>query len=323
LCHDRRNRRNSRIDAAGTDRYINIVAFQSANPDYSKRIVVAAIISFILGSLLLCLNNFWHCPALFSTFLFFSFFVAPILGIIAAVHSFPRKNALLGSLRIGLIFVLSTVALITGRMLLVIVLPYIYTPPALTADNLQVYNRCIQFAKKHGDDKTLVLGRGARVLINGKLYMLSPGNVFERNRARKVFSEDEITQMETLCRQLYAVRCAIFKRDNDILLFYRMANAILPIGPLDVGRILPIGPGVAYSLAGRNPNEIESGVPNTKKLFVKIIGNWYMSRRLILVGPRSAIAGSIPKSLIDHSLRTEGLDLDDRADKNIVYEMPR
>jgi hypothetical protein len=72
--------------------------------------------------------------------------------------------------------------------------------------------------------------------------------------------------------------------------------------------LLPAAPGVAYSLHGENPNEIDSEVLNAAKPFNRIAYNWYMSRKLILAGSRSERQISIPKALIDHSLRMDGID---------------
>jgi hypothetical protein len=137
---------------------------------------------------------------------------------------------------------------------------------------------------------------------------LSAGNSFERERASKVLSEQEITEMEDLCHQLFRVRCVLFQRDNDFLLFYKMASSPELLDPGFRYVFVPTSAGVLYSLKGENPNEIDSEVLNDGKPFLKIVGNWYMSRHLILIGPRSDKPVSIPSSLIDHSLRVDRLD---------------
>ena len=282
-------------------------------------IVIVATVCFFLGALFLSLNNFLSYPSLFIAFLFFSFIVAPILGIIAALLWFPKKSIIVQFLLIGVIFVLSVLLFVAARMHLVVILPYIYTPPALTPKNLAVYNQCVTFAKNRDEDKTLAIGRG-RVVIDGNFYMLVKGNTFERERARRFFSEQEVLEMEELCRRLFEVRCVLLKRDNDILVFYKWANSVLPVGTFEAWNILPVGPGVLYSLNGENPNKIHSEFLNTKKPFVRISGNWYMSRRLMLSGPRPDSQSSIPKALIDHSLRTKGLTLNNEADNKITTD---
>jgi hypothetical protein len=270
----------------------------------------AAVSFIILGGILFLLNKFLPRPFLFIGFLFMSFLVAPILGITAGIICLPRKNILARFLLIGLIFILIPAFLIIIRMILVVAFPYVYTPSALTPENLTVYNTCIQFAKNHDGDKTLTFGRGAGAVINGHFYILRESNPL-RLRVREVLTEQEIAEILNLCHQLFEIRCVLFKRDNDTLLFYKWKISGLPVDPLELTYVIPIGPGVLYSLNGENPNEIESKILNEAKPFIKIAGNWYTSRRLMLAGPRSDIQASIPKSLIDHSLRIEGINPED------------
>jgi len=200
---------------------------------------------------------------------------------------------------VGLMLILTLPMILVGKSVLRQYGAYIYTPPAITFENIPVYRECIKFAKNHNEDKTLVLGVGDRVVVDGVYYMLSKGNSFERNRAKKAFSEQDILVMESLCHRLSHVKCVQFQRDDDMLVFYKAAN-VFPA----------TGAGVVYSLSGENPNEIDSEVLNANKPFVKIGGDWYMSKHLMLAGPRGDIHVSIPESWIDHSLNTEGIAIE-------------
>lgn len=273
----------------------------------TKWLITAAVGSFVLGCMLLALNQFQPRPFLFTGFLFMSFLVAPILGITAGIVCLSKKSIIALFLLIGLILILTPLFLIIIRMNLVVALPYVYTPSALTPENFIAYNKCVQFAKSHDWDKTLSLGRGAGAVIDGHFYILSESNPL-KYRVREVLSDQEITEMENLCHQLFAVRCVLFKRDNDMLLFYKWTTSISPVDPRELTYIMPFGPGVLYSLNGKSPNEVDSRVLKTMKPFIKIAGNWYTSRHLMMAGPRSDIPASIPKSLIDHSLRIDGID---------------
>lgn len=234
---------------------------------------------------------------------------APVLGIIANVTSFRRKKPLGKFFAVILILFLIAVLTIGGKRLLTNTLPYIYTPPALTQSNLAVYNKCIEFAKNHNEYKDLMLARGGIVSIDGASYVLpKPFNI---GHAEKVFSRDDVTELTKLCSQLLKVGCAKFQRDDDMLLFYKMAEPISPMSFSGIFAVLPVGPGVLYSLNGRNPNEVDSEILEASKAFVKINNNWYVSRRLMLSGPRSEFRASAPRSLIDRSLRIDGIDPND------------
>ena len=96
--------------------------------------------------------------------------------------------------------------------------------------------------------------------------------------------------------------CVKVEKNSDIVLFYKV-NSIFQENPF-----LFYGHGVAYSLNGEDPNKIESGTLKRHKPFIKISNNWYVSRRLLLGGPRADMLTSIPKALIDHSLKIDGID---------------
>ena len=178
-------------------------------------------------------------------------------------------------------------------------LPYVYTPPALTSDRLLTYNQCIQFVKEHDEYKDLTLFRRGCVSDMNKISF-SVGPYGYHSNIQGV-SRDEFLEMEALwrrlSRELSALKFQKAQRDGNILVFYNNANSILPVPP-----------GVLYSLDGENPNTIDSELLNASKPFISISGDWYMSRRLVLVGRRAEIPIYNPKSIIDHSLRMDGKD---------------
>lgn len=282
-----------------------IVIRDKQNKKKVKYFAIAAITSFILGGIIPTLGEQPRHPLLIIGFLFLSLVLAPLLGIIACVV-YLRARKFTGCLFLILLILFLTVALIVhGRIFLVQSLPYIYTPPALTPKNLPVYNECIKFVRKNDDYKNLRLLRRGWVCLNDNFYGTTDISL------KEIFPEDEITEIKTLVRKLRSVKCDQFQRHDDMLLFYKAANAFLPVYPEEVFSLFPVSPGVLYSLTGENPNEVDSEVLNAAKPFTKIAGNWYISRHLLLVGLRSDGPVSIPESLIDHSLRTEGLILGD------------
>lgn len=248
-------------------------------------------------------------------FLELIFFTVPIVVLIIVL---PHSK---GLLRWFLIILLIFFSAIFVPYLIYKTLPYIYTPPALTQENLVVYNECIEFAKVQDEHRNFMLTRRVKVLIgcgfqkDRGLEKLVADDIFAGSeRLRKLFSEDEIVEIEKLAKQLHSVDSVAFQIDNDMLLFYTFDNDILPsISPPPAQRIsiLSTRAGVLYSLNGRNPNEVDSEAINANKPFIKIQGNWYMSRNLILSGSRETGHVSIPKSLFDYSLRTEGINPED------------
>jgi hypothetical protein len=255
----------------------------------------------------------------FPTYLLF-FLLAITMAIAIKISSLRSKIVPLRFSAIASIVFLSIFLAVLATIYLQLALPIVYTPPAISPGNLSVFNKCIEFVKNHAHLKNLALSRWRWVSISGdSFYLLRSSSPLEKTR--EFFSESEITEMEILAKQLHSISCQRFRRDNDIVLFYRTLTPIPPIPKTSdeqlsylpnaayaILSIPPSGPGVAYSLHGKNPNEIDSDVLNAAKPFIHISGNWYLSRRLMLRGLKSEMPYSIPKSLIDHSLRMDGLD---------------
>ena len=271
---------------------------KTKNNKKTNRILIVSLFLIILGVI----------------FLELIFFTVPIVVLIIVL---PHSK---GLLRWFLIILLIFFSAIFVPFLIYKTLPYIYTPPALTPENLVVYNECIEFAKVQDEHRSFMLTRRVKVLIgcsfrkDDSLEELVCDDVFSGSeQLRKLFSEDEIVEIEKLAKQLHSVDSEAFQIDNDMLLFYTASSYILPslIPPPQRISILPMRAGVLYSLNGRNPNEVDSEAVNANKPFIKIQGNWYMSRHLILASSREDIHISIPKSLFDYSLRTEGINPED------------
>jgi len=284
------------------------IAVEGKNKKKTNRIIIASLFLISLGVI----------------FLELIFFTLPIVVLIIVL---PHSK---GLLRWFLIILLIFLSAIFVPFLIFNILPYIYTPPALTPENFVVYNECIEFAKAQDEHRNFMLTRRVKVLIgcgfreDHGVEKLEADDVFyDRKGLRKLFSEDEIIEIEKIAKQLHSVDSVAFQIDNDMLLFYKFDNNILPsITPPPAQRIsiLPTRPGVLYSLNGSNPNEVDSEAVNANKPFIKIHGNWYMSRHLILAGTREDTHISIPKSLFDYSLRTESLNLGNGINKKLGTE---
>jgi hypothetical protein len=133
--------------------------------------------------------------------------------------------------------------------------------------------------------------------------------LFGTDRLMKFITKDEYNRITydaiRLSGKLNATLCWKMQRNNNILLFFKDSN-----------HILPSGLGVAYSLDGNNPNDLYSDIINPAKPFTKIAGNWYISKRLASRGVRESLLTEIPKSIIDRSLFLEGVDPNKLEDSN-------
>lgn len=255
--------------------FIHII-FRQAR--YAKKATIYSLVPTLLFYLLavtvtlleICFGDLFsrHGILIFST-------VAISFGIISNIILFRNKNFEDRLLAIKFICLLVVSLTFLGPTSLSIGLPYIYIPRALNSYNLKTYNECIKFAKENDEYKNLSLQRG--LVLNGQDIINN--------------------KVDVLFKQLYSIKCLQVTRDNDVLLFYKNANYILPVPP-----------GVVYSLSGNNPNGVDSKFLDRAKPFVRIAGNWYLSKSLTLGGTRTATRISLPKSIIDLSLRIDGID---------------
>jgi hypothetical protein len=123
--------------------------------------------------------------------------------------------------------------------------------------------------------------------------------------------EEALTKADlVLCRkillQLLDVESGQTERNKDLVLFYKYGN-----------RIFPPGPGLAYSMSGGNPNNINIKQVNELKPFEHLTGNWYISHNMTFVGPWIDILIKMPKALIDRSKIINGVSAEElhRFDK--------
>ena len=257
-----------------------------------RKLDFLAIASLFIAGCLFFLNTRLQRPFLgFGASLFFV--NAIVLGIIASSFLLKNRTFLRGLLTLLIIFFLGfLLTLVVPRLLRLL-----YTPPALTAKNIDVYNNCIEFTKKHKELQKFWILSGNLVFIDDNYYSI--GTLLLNDKTKTVFCKSDIAEIRMLIKQLYSMKCVACKREGENILFYKKANWVLS---------LPIEPGVLYSLSGDNPNNINDEILNANKPFIPIIGKWYMSRHLVLSGRRNDIPVSIPESLIDHSLKIEGIN---------------
>jgi hypothetical protein len=269
-----------------------------------ERFGLAAKISVLLAIILFAANFLLESRIIVSAFSFTLFALAPLCWIINRIILLRRKEAkdvISAFLVIGLLFIPLTIEIL---FLLADTLPLIYTPPALTPENLPVYNRCIEFMKDHDDYKELGLDCYGSVSVSVEDGCSNTGKLADEMFAAKdlgirermdLFSKDAIVEMDRIQEGMRSIDCRWAKRENDIVLFVKLKSNF----------IFPNRPGVLYSLEGRNPNETDNPILNTNKPFIKIADNWYMSRHLVMSTRRGQSDRPIPKSLIDCSLQAK------------------
>lgn len=178
------------------------------------------------------------------------------------------------------------------------ILPYLYTPPALSEQKIQVYEKVVTFVKKHKiGEKNIVLSYPV-IEWNGYSYYVFMDK--EVKKLQPLFSLNDIQQIKALTPILSDVYCDHVEIESNMIMFYSRWRFILPPPA-----------GVLYSLKGTNPNVVGGPIVAKMRPYYRITGKWYASRKLIYRFRRGFHFGSvepIPKSLVDLTLSTHWLD---------------
>lgn len=201
--------------------------------------------------------------------LWFEFLPFPI-SLIGTVLIFDSKDPF----RKGYSKFLLIVIFLCMPTMLCFTLPRIYSPPALTQKSIKTYNKAIYF-----------------LLYESKFDLQDPNLA-----GSDVINKLDEALPDKLFLQLLKTNCWKFRVSGGIAMFWKYGN-----------RIFPPGPGVAYSLYGNNPNDINDEYVNKIKPFESITGNWYLSRNMTLAGPRRDVRIKTPKALIDRSKVISGV----------------
>lgn len=178
--------------------------------------------------------------------------------------------------------------------ILIWILPYLYTPPALDKQKVSVYSKVNVLMKNHAE-------WGRDVVLDYPLIQLDGHSFFvdideDKKRLHHLLTPKDIQQIKEISSLTESVHCDRVEIESNMLMFYTDWNLILPPPA-----------GVLYSLKGENPN-IAGGETVTKmRPYYRITGKWYASRKLINRLNRGPQA-PVPKSLVDLTLSTHWLD---------------
>jgi hypothetical protein len=173
-------------------------------------------------------------------------------------------------------------------------MPLLYTPPVLTHKSMPVYEQYVNFVSALEEFDDVELRNGNLSSYKNRAILSGPYSPI-RNKEITVSSRAELKKIRAFIDRMYgqlpSVHCKKVIRANDMILFYKYGNSLIPVGN-----------GVLYSISGKNPNQIDNEILNKSKPFIQINDKWYFSRKLTFRGPRQDILATTPKSLIDLSL---------------------
>ena len=290
------------VPMCGVPLIMIILLLLSASAMQMKRTIKIAIVLFVFGAIgALAVRGTLAWPVL----LFLPYVAAPILAIIASSIQLHDKYANNRATLIFLIVLIFGLFLINARTYTIIASPYIYMPPAINNENLKVDKECVEYVKNHEDLKYYIFTTG-RLDVREKP---SEPNAQESLWKTLVQISRE-PETEVIRKQCIQIMCPWFERRDNIVIFYKGNNPFIPETAKEIWHIWPSGHGIAYSLNGQDPNQSDDPILVKYKPFVRIHGNWYLSRGLLTVGNGRNYTSISPISwtLIDRSLSLDGID---------------
>lgn len=270
---------------------MNLFVRKMANWRSAQVIRLSALTAgMIFLGLFFCVRH----PLLFVAFVFCYGVILPSLPLVGH-WSFSRRRrpkeadrSGKGSRIFALIFVLLLGLGVVGTGLA----PYVYTPPALTRENIAVYHRCVDFALSHPELEPFGLSWSGRLVTDNGSWLVRED--VDREALRPHLSDHDIRELCEIAASMRRVRCIRCEKRRGIVLFYRYRNVFLPNPP-----------GVVYSLHGENPNQISPEDIQELSPFIHLSNNWYFSRRLVVGGLRRYYTIRVPHSLFDHAARVQ------------------
>jgi hypothetical protein len=286
------------VPMCGVPLILIILLLLSASITQMKVLIKIAIVLFVCGALgALTVRK----TPLWPIILFFPYIAAPLLAIIASfIQSFNKFTSNRATHLFLLVFIFGFF-LINLRTYVIVASPYAYMPSALTNENLSVYRECIKYVKNHEELKYIEYYMGLVKPSEPK------ANKSIMETTRQISNEPETV---TIIRQLKQIMCPRFERRDSTIIFYKGSNPFIPKTTEELWHIWPSGHGVAYSLNGQNPNQSDDPILEKYKPFIRIHGNWYLSRGLLMTG-NGRTYHSIPaisETLFDRSLYVDGID---------------
>ena len=157
-----------------------------------------------LGIMLIGLFFWVRHPLLFVGFVFCYGVLLPAVALLRRLSILRRRiidspNAPL--IRLRGIVVLVLVLLFGISYVAVGLAPYVYTPPALTRKNIELYQRCVEFAQSHAELQEFDL------LWSGRLYTAEGTWLVHRECDR-----DELSKLLKMRRRCRRAGCGFLKR---------------------------------------------------------------------------------------------------------------
>lgn len=179
----------------------------------SVDLMIAAQISLLIGVLALGPFIFFRHLLLSSISVLCLTLIAPSLAILSYATIFGLNNSKRRR-SISLICILSIPLLIWIVSVIKFTLPYLYTPPAISTENYKLYRRCVAFVKSQSEYKDIRIScRGDYIKDGAYFPAIDPNGADIKND----FSEDEISEMLLLSKQMKKFGCLRFQRNMDII----------------------------------------------------------------------------------------------------------
>ncbi len=148
-------------------------------------------------------------------------------------------------------------------LLVVNILPHLYTPPALPQNKRAVYDRVVAFVENRRELGNIELTSSGKIYIQRRPLWLD-----DRQYLPGFLSDEDIALLLELWQAMQKVGCAQIETEGDMMIFQPAFSYLLPHPP----RVL-------YSLKGNNPNNTGGRLVRPLRPYYQLEGNWYATSK--------------------------------------------
>lgn len=178
--------------------------------------------------------------------------------------------------------------------------PFVYTPPALTQKILDVYKQVIVLAEDSEADWTLKIRpcvKDAYFVPEGEFAIKVEIDNLEK--IQEYIPTLSARQLDRIILDLYGIDCYVVRKKDGFIYFIPYAKILKPCRA-----------GIAYSLSGRNLEIHDIRNYLQRDVYFEIIHpRWFLSKDLVVTGWRLDSQHTIPSSLFDFSKTSKDIDL--------------
>jgi len=118
-----------------------------------------------------------------------------------------------------------------GRHLVRYVTERVYTPPALTRDNVMAYNRFVRLVEAHPEHRRVFPNSWGTLHLDQTTHSLSARDTMRELERRKGFSIADVTELTAISEEFRNLDCMYVEKRSAYVAFVSRRNYMMPTRP--------------------------------------------------------------------------------------------